>query len=99
MENAVDNLEDNGIRVSDEEFLEFFNAWLIDIFDKNTALGNNFSKSVRESVRRPFGGFGLENDWEFSKNICDILGWKKKSYDSENIMSKWRRSFGEFFTQ
>ena len=99
LENAVDNLEDNGIRVSDEEFLEFFNAWLIDIFDKNTALGNNFSKSVRESVRRPFGGFGLENDWEFSKNICDILGWKKKSYDSENIMSKWRRSFGEFFTQ
>ena len=96
LENAVDNLEDNGINVSDKEFLEFFNAWLIDIFDKNTALGNNFSTNVRESVRRPFGGFGLKNDWTFSENICEILGWNKKSKDSQEIMNKWRRVLENF---
>lgn len=92
LENAVDNLEDNGVKVSAGEFLEIFNAWLIDIFDKNTALGNNFSKEVRESVRRPFGGFGLKNNWTFSANICKICGWDKKS----DIMNKWRRILENF---
>ena len=96
LENAVDNLEDNGIKISDEEFLEFFNAWLIDIFDQYTALGNNFSKNVRESVRRPFGGFGLKDDWSFSGNICKIYGWDKKSKDSKEIMNKWHRILGNF---
>ena len=96
LENAVDNLEDNELHVSDEEFLEFFNAWLIDIFDKNTALGNTFSRNVRESVRRPFGGFGLENNWKFSANICKIYGWDKKSKNSQEIMNKWRRVLNNF---
>ena len=65
LENALDKLKENGVKVSADEFLEIFNAWLIDIFDNYTALGNNFSKNVRESVRRPFGGFGLEDNWKF----------------------------------
>ena len=92
LENSVDNLEDSGIKISDREFLEIFNAWLIDIFDKNTALGNNFSTNVRESVRRPFGGFGLKNNWTFSANICKICGWDKKS----DIINKWRRVLENF---
>lgn len=96
LEDAIEFLEESNIEISEKEFVEFFNAWLIDIFDEYTALGNNFSKNVRESVRRPFGGFGLKTDWEFSKNICDILGWKKKSTDSEKIMSKWRTVLNNF---
>ena len=95
-DNALEALEENDIVVSDEEFLEVFNAWLIDIFDKYAALGNNFKKNVRESVRRPFGGFGLPDDWSFSTSICKILGWNKNSKDAKEIMNKWHRVLGDF---
>lgn len=92
LENALDKLKENGVKVSEDEFLEIFNAWLIYIFDNYTALGNNFSKNVRESVRRPFGGFGLTDDWKFSTTIRNICNWDEKS----QVMHKWRRVLNNF---
>ena len=76
---AIDILEDNGIEVSEEEFLELFNAWVINICDTGTALGHTISDDIRLDVRACFNGYGIEKDWNFSKNILEIMGWQKDS--------------------
>ena len=36
---AVDALEGNHVMVTDEEFINLFNAWILSICDMSTALG------------------------------------------------------------
>lgn len=90
---AVDELGSSHIMVTDEEFVEFFNAWILSICDKNTALGHIISDKVRLDVRPNYGGYGLEKDWSFSKVIRDIMGWK----DGNETEMTWKRVLRETF--
>lgn len=67
---AVDELNENGIEISDQDFIEFFNAWIISVIDKYTALGQTISDDIRYKVR-PYHkkGYGLPYEWDFSKDI------------------------------
>ena len=90
---AVDALEENRITVTDEEFLELFNAWILSICDMSTALGHTISDTVRLKVRPNYGGYGLEKEWEFSKVIREIMGWG----DGNETELIWKRVLKEAF--
>lgn len=93
LDDAVYSLEENHVMVSDEEFLEVFNAWLLSICDVFTALGHTISDTVRLQVRPNYRGYGLDKDWKFSKFIREIMGW-----NSENkVESVWKRVLQESF--
>lgn len=74
MFDAMDKLEEMGIVVEEDDFLEMFNAWMISICDTATALGHTISDDVRLEVRPNYGGYGLDKNFKFSKNISDIMG-------------------------
>ena len=93
MFDAMDMLEESGVIVSEEEFLQLFNAWIISICDTSTALGHTIMDTVRLNVRMNYGGYGLGKDWSFSKNIKDIMGWNDDSKESDT----WKRVFKESF--
>ena len=90
---AVDWLEDENISVSDQEFLEVFHAWMIFACDTATVLGHRITDTVREKVRVSYGGYGLKKDWNFPKNIQEIMGWSEKS----PVADAWRRVLNEMF--
>lgn len=74
---AMDTLEENGISVSEEEFLEIFNAWILSICDSAVALGHTISNDIRYKVRQYAAGYGLDLNWSFSNTICECMGWEK----------------------
>ncbi|MCD7907157.1 MAG: DEAD/DEAH box helicase [Clostridium sp.] len=85
---AVDMLEENGVEISEDAFLEVFNAWMISICDTATALGHTISDTVRYNVRTNYGGYGLDRDWKFPENIKNIMGWK----DQSDVLKVWYRA-------
>jgi len=93
LSDAVDSLEENGVQISEDEFIELFNAWILSICDKSTALGHTIPDDIRSNVRVAYDGYGLDKDWKFSKDICKIMGWKSDS--SEAVM--YTRIFRETF--
>ena len=93
MDTALDILIEDGIQVADQEFLEVFNAWILSACDKATVLGHTISDDVRKEVRTVFGGYGLDKDWKFSKEIQNIMGWDSCSKEH----SHWCRAFREAF--
>ena len=90
---AVDTLDENHVTVTDEEFIDFFNAWMLSICDTSTALGHTINDTVRLKVRPNRGGYGLDKDWEFSKVIREIMGWG----DGNEIEMAWKRALKEAF--
>lgn len=93
LSDAVDSLEENGIVVADEEFLDFFNAWMISICDTATAIGHTITDKVRLKVRPKYGEYGLDKDWNFTKVIRDIMGWSDGNTDE----LAWKRVLKEAF--
>jgi hypothetical protein len=90
---AVDALEENHVRVKDEEFIDFFNAWILSVCDMCTAIGHTIGDDVRREVRPSYGGYGLDKNWGFSKVIREIMGW---SEENETEMA-WKRVLKEMF--
>lgn len=90
---AVDALEENHVTVTDEEFIDFFNAWMLSICDTSTALGHTIHDMVRLTVRPNHDGYGLDKDWGFSKVIRYIMGWKNGN-ETEMV---WKRILKEAF--
>ena len=88
---SIDCLEENGIKVSEDDFINFFNAWIMDVCDSATALGHIISDDIRLDVRRKFEKYGLDKEWKFSENIKRIMGWK----DNSPEMLLWRRIITE----
>ena len=80
---AIDILEERGLDISEEDFLALFNAWIINVLDSSVALGQTISDLVRYDVRANYGGYGLDRNWSFSKNIKDMCGWNDQSQDME----------------
>lgn len=93
MYSAIEMLEEEGISVTENEFLEFFNAWIISICDTGTSLGHSISDTIRLKVRPNYGGYGLEKDFSFSKEIKEIMGWNDKPEEDE----RWKRILKELF--
>lgn len=93
MFDAIDLLEDAGINIEEDKFLEIFNAWIMFVCDTATALGHTIPYDVRREVRKSYGAYGLDKEWTFSKNIKDIMGWQ----DDTPEMHIWRRVLRESF--
>jgi ATP-dependent helicase YprA (DUF1998 family)/Zn finger protein HypA/HybF involved in hydrogenase expression len=83
MQDGMDMLDEGGYEVSQEIFLEVFNAWILSVCDTSTALGHTISDIVRMDVRRNYGGYGLDKSWSFSKIIKEVLGWKDNSEEAQ----------------
>lgn len=90
---AVNALDENHIKVTEKEFIDVFNAWMLSICDMYTALGHTISDTVRLKVRPNYGGYGLEKNWEFSKVIREIMGWS----DGNEAEMAWKRVLKEAF--
>lgn len=84
---STDELDENGITVTEDEFLEVFNAWMTSVCDDATALGHTILDEIRLEVRRSFDFYGLAKEWNFSKAVQGIMGWK----DSSQEMAVWKR--------
>ena len=93
MLDALDMLDEANIDITEEEFLEFFNAWMISVCDSATALGHTIADEVRLKVRPNYGGYGLDKDQLFSKNINEIMGWNKNSEEAESWMHILKECF------
>lgn len=74
LEDSIDELKYNSVDIEQEEFIEFFNAWILSICDTSTAIGHIIDDDIRSKVRPNYGGYGLDKDWKFSKTIRDIMG-------------------------
>lgn len=90
---AVDALVENRVTVTDDEFINLFNAWILSIGDMSTAIGHTINDTVRLKVRPKRGGYGLDKDWEFSKVIREIMGWS----DGNEPEMAWKRVLKEAF--
>lgn len=90
---AVDALEENHVSVTDEEFIDLFNAWILSICDMSAALGHTINDTVRMKVRPNYGGYGLDKNWEFSKVIRQIMSWS----DGNETEMAWKRVLKETF--
>ena len=93
LDDAVSDLEDNGILVTDEEFLEVFNAWIISICDRWTAIGHTIQDEIRLNVRPKYEKYGAPVDWTFSSAIKNAMGWKKDSKEE----AIWHRIMKDAF--
>lgn len=89
----MDALEENNIEVTDEEFVELFNAWILSICDMYTAIGHTVDDEVRLRVRPNHSGYGLNKDWEFTNAVRKIMGWNDNS-EEERV---WKRVLKETF--
>ena len=90
---ALDRLEDADSKVTRDEFMEVFNAWIMSICDTSTALGQTISDTVRLEVRANYNGYGLDKNWNFSKNIQDILEWASNPKEAEIWSDVFKRGF------
>ena len=91
LDNALDDLEDNGIIMQEKEFLEFFSAWVMYLCLDSATIGHSISDEVREEVTRQYGFYGLERGWKFKSSLTKISG-----YD-ENTLSALHDIFQERF--
>ena len=90
---AVDALDESHMSVTNQEFIDFFNAWILSICDTSTAIGHTIHDTIRLKVRPSYGGYGLDKNWGFSKVIREIMHW---SNGSEEEMV-WKRVLKESF--
>ena len=93
LEETLDYLGDRGLEVSGKDFIEFFNAWILYVFDSATALGDRVSDNIRLAVRKSYKAYGLDTNWNFSTIIRRVMGWKKTSVEADI----WRDAMEEVF--
>ncbi len=77
MNRALEDLQDEGIEVDKNEFMELFNAWILWLCDSFVALGHTIPERIREKVRPNYAGYGIDETKTFSAAIMNIMGWKK----------------------
>lgn len=59
---ALDALEEAGIEVTEEEFMELFNAWILSTCDTSVVLGHTIPDVIREKVRPNYVGYGIDKE-------------------------------------
>lgn len=72
---ALDRLAENGIEVSEEEFLEVFNAWVLYICDSKVGLGHLIGDEIRRQVRPIYKGYGYDESEKFPTALREIMKW------------------------
>lgn len=90
---AIDTLEEEGIVVEEEEFMELFNAWILSVCDSSVVLGHTINDLVREKVRPNYAGYGIDKNSKFSMDIRGIMGWG----DNDSVAAIWSRVLREKF--
>lgn len=90
---AIDALEEAEIEVTEDEFMELFNAWILSTCDTSVVLGHTISDVIREKVRPNYVGYGIDKDKKFSSDIRGIMGWG----DNDPIAMTWGRILRETF--
>ena len=90
---AIDALEEVGIAVTEEEFLELFSAWLLSACDNSVVLGHTIPDAIRERVRPNYVGYGMEREKKFPAKLRGIMGWT----DNDPTELKWCRVLRETF--
>ena len=75
MDDAIEELEDSGITVDEELFLEVFNAWILTACESSVALGHTIPDTLRLRIRPNFSNYGLTKNSTFSKKIIMLMGW------------------------
>ena len=66
---------------------------MISACDTATVLGHTISDNIRLNVRPNYGGYGLDKEWKFSKNIMEIMKWE----DDLKEMTAWKGVLKENF--
>ena len=90
---AIDSLRDAGIEIEENEFMEFFNAWILWACDSFVVLGQTISNDIRLKVRPNYAGYGMDKDWRFSGILKELMGWK----DNDPAELVWVRVLRETF--
>ena len=90
---AIDALQDVDIDVSEEEFMDFFNAWILSLCDSSVILGHTIPDYIREKVRPNYAGYGIDRGQQFSTVIREIMGWDK----NDQTAAQWSRILRESF--
>lgn len=91
----LDELEQRNINISEDELIEIFNAWIMNITDSGCSLGNTISDDVRKEVRRMYGGYGLKPDWKLPSCILDTLKIKDNDETALQLKSIFKMAFLE----
>ena len=89
---AIMMLKEAGIKVSDEEFLQVFNAILTVFFSDDVALGHQIIDDRRRNVRREFEAFGHKEFGKLPITIANVLGLS----DNISAQAAWMNAFRQF---
>lgn len=95
LEKLLDQLEEAGLSVNEQDALELFNAWILFISDSHMALGDTINNALRSNVRLLPDNYGLKEDWSFPKHIQKIMGWDK----DPTQMQIWKKTLNTIFLQ
>ena len=90
---ALDSFDELGLDVSEDFFLEMFNAWIMSICDTATALGHTIPDTVRLEVRPNYGGYGLDKNSNLPKTITELMGWRDDSREAQVWPDILKRTF------
>ena len=90
---VMDSFEQNSVDITEEELLQAFNAWIIYICDRHTALGQTITDDVRKEVRRVYDGYGIKKNWTFPDKILTSMGYGKDN----NTINMWTDVFNKHF--
>ena len=99
---ALSELKKGGVDVGKEAFLDAFNAWFLTTIVDSASLGHAISDERRRVARPIYGseGYGLKEDWTFSKTFRQIFGWENvAAADKERVEREkraWKRAFDRF---
>ena len=105
LQEAMEELEDDGIQTDRRQFVEMFNAWMLNICRDGLALGHQIADDVRELVLRPYEGCGLTDDWKLPSAVMKIMGWPQESPSvrtwkrvlQENFLRRGRGNQGRYY--
>ena len=70
---AVDALEDNNVIVTNEEFIDLFNAWVLSICDTSTAIGHTINEFALIIMAMGWTRIGI-----FQKKFVKLWAGKKR---------------------
>lgn len=91
---ALQQLEEFGCKTSKDEFLAFFNSWMLGTVYPNVALGS-LADGVRETIRDLHDSFGLLPDWKFPEWLRRTMDWRGK--EAAQVEENWKKALTDNF--